>query len=169
MLYTYICVVVGQASGNYFHHNGGGVNNLCLPNDPENGEHQPYANSQIFGAEYMIHPSRKQHGMSGNLEFREVPCVVCRRERRSSVIIVPGRKTCYKDWNAEYKGYLMAAHNDHKKTDYACVDVNAEPFDNKSSYQSDGVLFYPIRTSCGSLRCPPYNSEADVYCVVCSK
>ncbi|CAC5375484.1 unnamed protein product [Mytilus coruscus] len=85
MLYTYICVVVGQASGNYFHHNGGGVNNLCLPNDPENGEHQPYANSQIFGAEYMIHPSRKQHGMSGNLEFREVPCVVCRRERRSSV------------------------------------------------------------------------------------
>ncbi|CAC5367411.1 unnamed protein product [Mytilus coruscus] len=84
-------------------------------------------------------------------------------------LVYTGRKTCYKDWNAEYNGYLMASHNKYKRTDYACIDVNAEQFDNKSAYNEDGALFYPIRTSCGSLRCPPYREDADVLCVLCTK
>ncbi|CAG2232275.1 unnamed protein product [Mytilus edulis] len=162
-------VYTGQAGGNYYNNEGGGVNNLCLPNDPENGEHQNYDNSQVYGAEYNIDGNRKPHGMSGNLRYKAVPCAVCHRKQRSSILIVPGRKTCYKDWNVEYKGYLMANHYSQKRTDYACVDVNAEPFDNKSSYEGNSVFFYPIRTRCGSLRCPPYNAEADIYCVVCTK
>ncbi|CAG2254072.1 unnamed protein product [Mytilus edulis] len=158
-----------QAGGNRYNHNGGGANYLCLPNDPENGEPQSYENPQIYGAEYEIFADRNPRGMSSNLGNREVPCAVCHRKRRSSVITIPGRKTCYKDWNAEYNGYLMASHNDYKRTDYACIDVNAEPFDNKSASDENGALFYPIRTSCGSLRCPPYKADADVFCVVCTK
>ncbi|VDI09121.1 Hypothetical predicted protein [Mytilus galloprovincialis] len=63
----------------------------------------------------------------------------------------------------------MADHKNHHRTDYACIDVNSEPFDNKSPADEDGALFYPIRTSCGSLRCPPYKDDADVLCVVCTK
>ncbi|XP_052065605.1 short-chain collagen C4-like isoform X3 [Mytilus californianus] len=162
-------VYTGQAGGNRYNHNGGGVNYLCLPNDPENGEHQSFVNSQLYGAEYEIFADRNPRGMSSILGNREVPCAVCRRKRRSSVITIPGRKTCYKDWNAEYNGYLMASHNNYKRTDYACIDVNAEQFDNKSAYNEDGALFYPIRTSCGSLRCPPYRKDADVLCVLCTK
>ncbi|VDI09124.1 Hypothetical predicted protein [Mytilus galloprovincialis] len=161
-------VYTGQAGGNYYDHKGGGVNYLCLPNDPENGEHQSSTNSQLYGAEYQIFKNQKPHGMSGSLGNREVPCGVCHRKRRSSVITVPGRKTCYEDWNPEYNGYLMAAHNDYKRTDYACIDVNAEQFDSKSS-DENGALFYPIRTKCGSLRCPPFKEHADVLCVVCTK
>ncbi|XP_063399721.1 short-chain collagen C4-like [Mytilus trossulus] len=162
-------VYTGQAGGNKYNNEGGGVNNLCLPNDPENGEHQLYDNSQVHGAEYYINSDRKPHGMSDNLRYKEVPCVVCYRKQRSSILIVPGRKTCYKDWNVEYEGYLMANHYIQKRTNYACIDVNAEPFDSRSSHESNSVLFYPIRTSCGSLRCPPYTEAADVYCVVCTK
>ncbi|CAG2223278.1 unnamed protein product [Mytilus edulis] len=48
-------VYTGQAGGNLYNHNGGGVNYLCLPNDPENGEHQSYSNAQLYGAEYEIY------------------------------------------------------------------------------------------------------------------
>ncbi|XP_071119924.1 short-chain collagen C4-like [Mytilus edulis] len=161
-------VYTGQAGGNHYNHNGGGANYLCLPNDPENGEPQSYGNPQLYGAEYEIF-DRNPRGMSSILGNREVPCAVCHRKRRSSVITIPGRKTCYKDWNTEYYGYLMACHNRYKRTDYACIDVNAEQFDNKSASDEDGALFYPIRTSCGSLRCPPYKADADVFCVVCTK
>ncbi|XP_063399652.1 uncharacterized protein LOC134684295 [Mytilus trossulus] len=83
-------VYTGQAGGNRYNHGGGGVNYLCLPNDPENGEHQTYANSQLFGAEYEIF-GRNPRGMSSMLGNREVPCAVCRRKRRSSVITLPGK------------------------------------------------------------------------------
>ncbi|CAG2232274.1 unnamed protein product [Mytilus edulis] len=82
-------VYTGQAGGNYYNNEGGGVNNLCLPNDPENGEHQNYDNSQVYGAEYNIDGNRKPHGMSGNLRYKAVPCAVCHRKQRSSILIVP--------------------------------------------------------------------------------
>ncbi|CAG2223280.1 unnamed protein product [Mytilus edulis] len=154
-------VYTGQAGGNHYNHKGGGVNYLCLPNDPENGERQSYENPQLYGAEYEIF----QIGTHAE-------CRATWGKERYHVLSAAGsegRKTCYKDWNAEYHGYLMASHNVYKRTDYACVDVNSEPFDNKSATNENGALFFPIRTSCGSLRCPPYKANADVLCVVCTK
>ncbi|CAG2191391.1 unnamed protein product [Mytilus edulis] len=135
MIYT------GQVGGNAHSHKGGGLNYLCLPNDPENGQHQSYDNDQVYGGNMNLvrHASRQD-----------------------------GRKTCYKGWNLEYHGYLMSDHYTHRRRDYACVDINAEPLDNKNGGEN-GALFYPIRTKCGSLRCPPYTNEADVLCVVCTK
>lgn len=94
-LYITILFIVGQAGGNKYNHHGGGVNYLCLPNDPENGEHQSYVNPQIYGAEYEIYADRNPRGMSGILGDREVPCAVCRRKRRSSVITIPGKYDTY--------------------------------------------------------------------------
>lgn len=158
----------GQVGGNGYGNKGGGVNYLCLPNDPDNGQHQPYNNDQLFGSEYDLSSSSKPSGWSESMHNKEVPCAVCYQQRRSAVLIIPGRNTCYKGWNSEYHGYLMSDHKSYYKRDYACVDINAEPLDNKNG-DENGALFYAIRTQCGSLRCPPYTNEADVLCVVCTK
>ncbi|CAC5367409.1 unnamed protein product [Mytilus coruscus] len=161
-------VYSGNAGGNSYNNKGGGVNYLCLPNDPENGNKQSFDNDQIFGSEYEISEGRKPYGWSStDLKQKEVPCAVCRKSGKSTVVMIPGRKTCYSDWNAEYNGYLMSSHKNHQRTDFTCVDINAEPCDSRSSNEN-GALFYPIRTKCGSLRCPPYTDEADLLCVVCT-
>ncbi|CAG2246887.1 unnamed protein product [Mytilus edulis] len=57
------------------------------------------------------------------------------------------------------------------RTEISCTyDTRQEcrTIDNKNG-DENGALFYPIRTKCGSLRCPPYTNEADVLCVVCTK
>ncbi|VDI27281.1 Hypothetical predicted protein [Mytilus galloprovincialis] len=161
-------IYTGQVGGNLYTNKGGGVNYLCLPNDPENGPHQSYSNDQVYGSEYKLSSSSKPSGWSENMYKQEVPCAVCYQQRRSAVLMIPGRKTCYKGWNSEYHGYLMSDHKIHYRQDFACVDINAEPLDNKNGSE-DGALFYALRTKCGSLRCPPYTNEADVLCVVCTK
>ncbi|XP_063398943.1 short-chain collagen C4-like [Mytilus trossulus] len=161
-------VYTGQVGGTQYGYRGGGVNYLCLPNDPENGQHQSYDNNQVYGSEYQLSSSMKSSGWSESMADKEVPCAVCYQKHRSTVLMIPGRKTCYKGWNPEYNGYLMSDHNTHFRRDFACVDRNAEPLDNKNGNE-DGAVFYPLRTKCGSLRCPPYTNEADVLCVVCTK
>ncbi|XP_052066778.1 short-chain collagen C4-like [Mytilus californianus] len=161
-------VYTGQAGGNYFDNTGGGINYLCLPNDAEIGQRQSYDNSQLYGVEYEIHSRVKPHGWR-TMGHMEVACAVCHSRRKSSKIIIPGRQTCYSDWSAEYSGYLMSSNLGHNgRNEFICVDLNAEPFDNRSSNEN-GALLYPIRTKCGSLRCPPYTDNADVLCVVCTK
>ena len=56
-------------------------------------------------------------------------------------------------------------HNNNK--DYVCVDKNAEPIDNDTSNKY-GALFYGVRTTCGSLRCPPYKNHTEMLCAACT-
>ena len=68
------------------------MNYLCLPNDPENGEGQPFKNSALYGVEYQIFPGRQQpDGMSSDLGDKEAPCAVCYRIGRSASLMIPGR------------------------------------------------------------------------------
>jgi len=83
--------VLGQVGGNSHTQNGGGVNYLCLPSDPENGYPQSFDNGQVFGAEYEIYSSNKPAGMSSILYNKEVPCAVCHRKQKSSVLMIPGK------------------------------------------------------------------------------
>jgi len=83
--------VLGQAGGNQYTQKGGGVNYLCLPSDPENGYPQSFDNGQVFGAEYEIYSSNKPAGMSSILNNKEVPCAVCHRKQKSSVLMIPGK------------------------------------------------------------------------------
>ncbi|XP_052066723.1 short-chain collagen C4-like [Mytilus californianus] len=103
-------VYTGQVGGNGHERKGGGVNYLCLPNDPENGQHQSYDNNQVHGGEYELGSSMQPSGWSESMHNKEVPCAVCYKQRRSAVLIIPGRKTCYKGWNAEYNVFLMSDH-----------------------------------------------------------
>ena len=62
---------------------------------------------------------------------------------------------------AGYEGFPAAS-------EYACVDKDAEAMAGGSTDQN-GVLFYAVKTVCGSLKCPPYSANTDVPCVVCTK
>jgi len=82
--------------------------------------------------------------------------------------IITGKQTCYRGWKAEYTGFLMTSHiTENNNKDYACVDKNAEPIDSDTS-SKDGDLFYGVRTTCGSLRCPPYKNHTEMLCAVCT-
>ncbi|CAC5404811.1 unnamed protein product [Mytilus coruscus] len=161
-------VYTGQAGGNYHTNKGGGSNYLCLPSDPENGEAFSFDNDGLYGAEYEINSSSKPSGLPTSLYDKEVPCSVCRRKGKVSVLMIAGRKSCYKGWQSEYSGFLMSEAKNHNNKDFICLDGDAKPLDNRSSSEN-GVLFYPIRAKCGSLRCPPYKDNTEVLCTVCTK
>jgi hypothetical protein len=56
-------------------------------------------------------------------------------------------------------------HNNNKN--YVCMDKDAEPINSDIS-DKDGAVFYAVRTTCGSLRCPPYKNHTEMFCVVCT-
>jgi hypothetical protein len=76
--------------GNHYNNKGGGVNYLCLPSDPQNGKHQSFKNNGLYGAEYQLFKDRQPSGMSLSLGNKEVPCAVCNRKRKSSLLMIPG-------------------------------------------------------------------------------
>ncbi|VDI73848.1 Hypothetical predicted protein [Mytilus galloprovincialis] len=119
--YTYASIMLksdtGQAGGNYYKNKGGGSNYLCLPRDPENGKAYSYGNNGLYGAEYQIHSSTKPSGLPASLGEKEVPCAVCRRNGKVSVLMIPGKKSCYKGWQSEYSGFLMSEHIGHNIKD----------------------------------------------------
>jgi hypothetical protein len=83
-------LVLGQAGGNYYTNKGGGRNYLYLPNDPDNGKPYSYPNDVHYGAEYHTGSSMKTSGLA-NLFQKDVPCAVCRRGGKSSVLMIPGK------------------------------------------------------------------------------
>ncbi|CAG2205315.1 unnamed protein product [Mytilus edulis] len=159
-------VYTGQVGGNYYTNKGGGSNWLCLPNDPENGKVSSNSNDGLYGAEYQIHS--KPFGFTAGLNDKEVLCSVCRRKGKVSVLMIAGRKSCYKGWKSEYSGFLMTQYKSHNNVDFICMDGEAEPLDNRSSNE-EGALLYPVRAKCGALRCPPYKDNTEVLCTVCTK
>ena len=62
----------------------------------------------------------------------------------------------------------MTEYKTHNNKDYVCVDTDAEPLDSDTS-NKNGALFYPVRTTCGSLRCPPYKNHTEMMCAVCRR
>ncbi|XP_076110831.1 short-chain collagen C4-like [Mytilus galloprovincialis] len=161
-------VYAGQAGGNIYTNKGGGSNYLCLPSDPENGKEYSYGNDGLYGAEYEITFSTKPSGLPISLYEKEVICSVCRRKGKVYVLMIPGRKSCYKGWQSEYSGLLMSEHKNHNNKDFICMDGEAKPFDDRSA-DENGALLYPVRAKCGSLRCPPYKDNTEVLCTVCTK
>ena len=91
VLMVVILIIVGQAGGNQYTNKGGGSNYLCLPNDPDNGKPFSHANDALYGAEYEVSGSSKPSGLD-NLHDKDVPCAVCRRSGKSSVLMIPGKR-----------------------------------------------------------------------------
>ncbi|VDI47796.1 Hypothetical predicted protein [Mytilus galloprovincialis] len=151
------------AGGGYYDEAGSAAEYVCLPPDPNYVKTSGNDDGRMYGGEF------NSNFFSSNAYDEDVPCALCRTNQATSVIMIPGKNTCYNGWKIEYYGYLASGHRGHPAASaYVCVDINPEYIMGGVSHQL-GKLFYNVLTKCGSLKCPPYINNYPLTCVVCSK
>ncbi|XP_062577137.1 uncharacterized protein LOC134239012 [Saccostrea cucullata] len=176
---TATIIYSGYGGGTHRQHQGGAVEPLCLPTNPEWGwchnNESDYSRGLVYGAEYQLFKDvimPKAYLYNG-----EVPCVVCRTQNDKSVLVIPARKTCYEGWKVEYWGYLMSGkYRQPSSSTFTCMDAEPEAL-GRIGPGSGGYLFYPTEVRCGHLschtcsssKCPPYKDGAELLCVICSE
>ncbi|OWF40245.1 short-chain collagen C4-like [Mizuhopecten yessoensis] len=164
-------VYSGYAGGSYYDETGGAANHVCLPRDPVWGAHKSVASDdyagRMYGAEYESNNGHSPFGQ--NVHNQDVPCAVCRATTFTSSIMIPGRAECYGGWTEAYRGDLASGYYKFSApSEYVCVDEHVESLDGGIADQN-GVLFFGVKAECGSLRCPPYEQDKYLSCVVCMK
>ena len=157
----------GRAAGNKYDTLGGGVNHLCMPDDPE---HLQYGSgvqgwSYIYGMQYYPHSSQPLR----HVQHHNVPCAVCYTATRDTVVMIPANLHCPTHWTVEYTGYLMTENNGHYRSTYECVDKDPESVPGLDAWSGDNALFYHVEPNCAGLSCPPYVAQKELTCVVCSR
>ena len=83
--------------------------------------------------------------------------------------MVPGTIACPSSWTREYYGYLMAEHNNHHRSTFECVDVNAESVPESAENSNGNLFYFTEMRDCAGISCPPYTSGDELTCAVCSK
>ena len=160
-------VYSGRAGGTHYNNQGGAANLLCLPDDPEYSRYgsgvQGY--SPLRGAEYRVASGQPL----GSKHYHNMPCAVCCTSTRSKLLVIPAKLTCPTNWTTEYTGYLMAAHKSYNgQTLFECVDGQPESVPGLNGLDDNNALYYHVEATCNSLSCPPYDSEKELTCSVCT-
>ena len=151
----------GYAAGSFYHTKGGGANHLCLPQQPSYLEYIPgrgSLNPKLGPVEYQAR----------GLDEYNAPCAVC-TTMRAMTLMIPGTDSCPEGWIREYFGYLMAGREDLHTSSFICVDYNATTLQGSEGHTRNSADAYRVEVDCGVIPCPPYNSEKELTCVVCSK
>ena len=160
----------GRAAGSFFTEQGGGANYLCLPEQPQYSNYT--AGTQggrafLYGAEYQT--AGYDNGPLHSVYQHNVPCAVCYTSVRETVVMIPAQLSCPSSWTREYYGYLMTTRNDfHGRTMFECVDHSPQSVPG-SIADTNGALFYHVEVKCNGIPCPPYDTQKEVTCVVCTK
>ena len=154
-------VYAGKTGGSFATY-GGGANHICMPLDPDytltsRRGIQGYA--YVYGAEY-------ENPIVGT-DNSNVPCAVC-ITTRETVMMIPAKTSCPPSWTMEYIGYLMTERQDLQRSTYECVDSSQEPIPETQHSNHNGALFYHVEAHCSGMACPPYDSEKELTCVVCT-
>ena len=158
---------IGYAAGEKYSHGssytGGASNMLCLPSNPELSNKTISTASLIYGTEYG---DSTYFGTGAGNE--DVPCAVCRSTNTSSSLMIPGRKSCFAGWKKEYDGIIASGAYTHAASSFICIDAHPT-YITGGSRSNDDNLIYVTAMKCGSLPCPPYKDNLELFCVVCSK
>ncbi|CAC5380099.1 unnamed protein product [Mytilus coruscus] len=156
--------ILGLGAGGKSNEVGRSAVPVCMPHDPDNGQNSHAKHfGTLYGMEY------NDPGLGQNLYDKDAPCAVCRVNYVSSVVTIPGKSTCYKGWNLEYSGILVAGqHTDAGASAYICLDQSPDVLEGGSE-DMGGYTLFPVKAYCGSLRCPPYIQGSLVKCAVCSR
>jgi hypothetical protein len=136
---------------------------LCLPSNPELSNKTISTASLIYGTEYG---DSTYFGTGAGNE--DVPCAVCRSTNTSSSLMIPGRKSCFAGWKKEYDGIIASGAYTHAASSFICIDAHPT-YITGGSRSNDDNLIYVTAMKCGSLPCPPYKDNLELFCVVCSK
>ena len=147
---------------------GGGANFLCMTKDPRYLQYQAgvQGHSILLGTEYDIGTGSPLSA----LYQHDAPCAVCQATTRSSQIMIPGTYQCPTGWTREYYGYLMCESifaNRRTKT-FICFDILAESIPGSANNTNPAVIYH-VEAGCNGLPCPPYNTQKELTCVVCTK
>ncbi|XP_071126811.1 uncharacterized protein [Mytilus edulis] len=156
-------VYSGYTGGGHYNNPGSAAEYVCLPPDPNYVKTSGLDYGRMYGAEF------DSNFFASNANDEDVPCALCRTDRASSVIMIPGKNKCYSGWKEEYHGYLASGgYSNAAASAFVCVDINPEYIIGGVD-QHLGKLFFEVLTKCGSLKCPPYINNYPLTCVVCSK
>ena len=158
-------VYEGITGGEKYTSPGGGANYVCLHKDPQYlSSYAPAYSGFMYGTEYEW-----SNGIFTGKDQYNVPCAVCYTSTKSVKLMIPSRTSCPSSWTIEYKGYLMAERDAHKRNAvYECVDENVEAIDG-SQANINGAMFFFTLSTCVGLPCPPYVNRRPITCVVCTK
>ena len=63
---------------------------------------------------------------------------------------------------------MAAAQGHDGHTLFECVDDQPESVPGLNGGGSNNALYYHVEETCNSLRCPPYDSEKELTCVICT-
>ncbi|VDH99287.1 Hypothetical predicted protein [Mytilus galloprovincialis] len=109
------------AAGGNYGETGSAAEYVCLPPDPNYVKTSGSDYGHMYGAEFY------GNFFASNAHAQDVPCASCRTTLSTSVIMIPGKNTCYNGWREEYHGYLSSGANYHAAASaYVCVDINPE-------------------------------------------
>ncbi|CAG2233934.1 unnamed protein product [Mytilus edulis] len=73
---------------------------------------------------------------------KDVPCAVCRVIHSTSVIMIPGKASCHKGWNMEYKGLLASGNRfDNGASTYICIDQIPDVLEGGVQDDNGYILF----------------------------
>ena len=95
-------------------------------------------------------------------------CAVCYISTRVTLLMLPARLTCPTNWTLEYNGYLMSERYSHHRSTFECIDEDLESIPG-SHASTDPALFFYNEATCNGLPCPPYDTQKEITCAVCSK
>ena len=154
--------------GKSYYSQGGGVNYLCLPDEPEFPDGATagrQSGSYVYGTEYE---RRDSPLMDQDLHDNDVPCAVCDVSGRTKKLLIPAKLSCPSGWTKEYQGLLMSQSYTHAGSEYICVADGMESVDGGSNSRQ-GALLVVVEAVCGSLKCPPYMDGYEIACVLCTK
>ena len=90
---------------------------------------------------------------------------------RAATIMIPAKTTCPISRTKEYSGYLTSEGEDasvHYRSSYNCIDANPDVISSTEA-NTNGALFYFVKSTCNGLACPPYEENRILSCVVCTK
>ncbi|XP_062604813.1 short-chain collagen C4-like isoform X2 [Saccostrea cucullata] len=155
-------VYSGFGGGSWYDNTGAAAEFVCLPRDPNLTTNFTSSGAFMYGAEYDTTDFGHKNG-------DDLPCVVCRRKTQSSVLMIPGKNSCYSGWTEQYHGYLAAGYyNSPAATQYICLDEHPDVL-TAGERNDDGKLLVPVQAVCGALACPPYHNNMYLTCAVCTK
>ncbi|XP_033119838.1 uncharacterized protein LOC117119129 [Anneissia japonica] len=153
---------------------GGGVNYLCLPEQPSYGFTVPDIQVYMAPIGATVYRGLRNFSTMDHLHGYEAFCSVCLADQ-NAIFVMPAQSTCPSDWTLEYSGYLMGSRSNRKRTEFICVDVNSEGRDSTRNISSGLSEVFIAETHCdegttgGGLPCPPYKNGAELPCAVCTR
>ena len=136
---------------------GGGANILCMPEDPE------YTLPFLYSYQGYSRINIVTYS-TANMDLQNSPCAVCHVTTRETVLMIPAKTSCPSSWTREYEGYLMTGRSYTRK--FVCVDQEISP---TYPLVNNPSLIHIENDCAEGLPCPPYTSEKELNCVVCTK